>query len=76
VRRLPFLLWDVWRGLRSDSASAALAVLSLTIGIGTTASVMSIVDTTLLHPLPFTQPEQIFELTQPQADSGQNWPFT
>lgn len=69
------LVRDVWRSLNASKSAALLAVLSMAIGIAATAVTLSIVDATLLRPLPYPEPEQIVELTQPSSLGGE-WPFT
>src|ERR1017187_9869803 len=48
-----------FRALRRDSGFAAFAVLIVGLGIGASATVFSVVDTLLLRPLPFHEPERL-----------------
>ena len=48
-----------FRQLRKRQAFTAMAVLTLALGIGAATAVFSLVDTVLLHPLPFAQPDRI-----------------
>jgi len=52
-----------WRQLRNTPGFAAIAVLSLAVGIGATTAVFSIVYATLLHPYPFRDWERLVTLT-------------
>src|SRR4051794_1596925 len=48
------------RGLARTPRVPAAVVLTLTLGIGATAAVFSVVDAVLLERLPYPQPEQLF----------------
>jgi len=65
TRRLPALdsiLQDLrytFRTLRRDPGFTAFAILIVGLGIGASATVFSVVDTLLLRPLPFREPERL-----------------
>ena len=65
TRRLPALdsivqdLCYTFRTLRRDAGFTTFAVLIVGLGIGASATVFSVVDTLLLRPLPFHEPERL-----------------
>jgi putative ABC transport system permease protein len=67
---LPFvetLLRDLRYALRQLAASpgfASIAILTIALGIGATTAIYSVVDATLLHPLPYPQAEQLVRIVE------------
>src|SRR5436309_15977219 len=47
------------RLLLKTPALTALAVLSLAIGIGANTAIFSVIDATLLHPVPYPEPDRL-----------------
>jgi putative ABC transport system permease protein len=47
------------RVLRKSPSFSAVAITTIALGIGATTAIFSVVDATLLHPLPYPNPEQL-----------------
>ncbi|PYL54103.1 MAG: hypothetical protein DMF29_06955 [Verrucomicrobia bacterium] len=62
---LDILIQDVGfslRMLRKSPGFAAIVVLTIALGIGATTAIFSVVDTTLLKPLPYSHPEELISI--------------
>ena len=76
ARGLPFLdsvrqdLRHTLRSLKRDRGFAIVAVLILGIGIGANTAVFSVVDTLLLRPLPFQNPQELVWIAPPPTKCG------
>ncbi|SEG30883.1 duplicated orphan permease [Bryocella elongata] len=71
---IPQDLRSVLRQIRKAPAFALMVVATMALGIGSTTAVFSLVDTVLLHPLPFSQPDRLVALNtleQPRGNSGE-----
>jgi predicted permease len=67
-------LWqDLRYALRQLAAApgfASIAILTIALGIGATTAIYSVVDATLLHPLPYPEPEQLVRIQEDFAGVG------
>ena len=57
---------------RERAAFAAVAIITLALGIGATAAVFSALDAVVLRPLPFDHPERIVEFMTTRRGEADN----
>src|SRR6187397_1462031 len=60
------------RGLRRSPLFAAVAILSLALGIGANTAIFTLIDQILLRKLPVKDPEELVMLYQSGPHSGSN----
>src|SRR5579862_459728 len=63
------------RALRSTPAFAAVAILSLALGIGANTAIFSLIDALMLKSIPVSHPEELLQVTMatPQYFTNPNW---
>src|SRR5580700_7967041 len=64
------------RALRSTPGFAAVAILSLALGIGANTAIFSLIDSVMLKTLPVSHPEQLLQVTNlmyPEAFTNPIW---
>lgn len=61
------------RGFRRQPAFAALAVLALALGIGATTTMFSVIDSVLLHPLPYVDAGRVVLLQIHDVTKNPDW---
>ncbi len=70
---IDILIQDVHFGLRmfrKSSGVTAIAILTMALGIGATTAIFSVVDATLLEPLPYPQSEQLVSIRDDFPGAG------
>jgi putative ABC transport system permease protein len=61
-----------FRMLMKNPGFAAVAVLTLSLGIGANTAIFSVVNAVLLRPLPFQEPDRLIRLFESNPQRG--WP--
>src|SRR5688500_3384354 len=64
------------RTLRGARGFAAIAVITLALGIGGTTAIYSVVDRVLLQPLPFPEPDRVVVPRSVDMKTGNDWSIT
>jgi predicted permease len=76
-RRKVEIVHDIWRDVRHslrgfarNPGFVALAVTTAAVGIGSNAAIFSVVNSVVLRPLPYEDPDRLFFLRETWADGG------
>jgi predicted permease len=75
--RMPILLQDARYALRlliKRPAFAAVAILTLALGVGATTAIFTVVNAILLKPLPFAEPDRLVHVSI-RGDDGNSYPL-
>ena len=70
MQDLKYSLRNLWKA----KGFAAVAVATLAIGVGANTAIFSVIDTILLRPLPFRNPDRLVRLYETEANPG-SYPF-
>ena len=64
-----------WRTLRRYRVYSLASILTLAIGIGASTAIFSVIDATLLRPLPYHEPDRLMRLASqfPSMDFFKFW---
>src|SRR6476661_7384303 len=63
-------LRHAFSALSQRPAFSVVAILTLALGIGANTAIFSVIEAVLLRPLPFSEPDRIFELRERNSRGG------
>lgn len=74
LRHFPTDLRNALRGLARSPSFALVAAVTMGVGIGLNVSVLSVVHSVLIRPLPYEEPDELVQLSNRyQPDGGTGW---